>query len=569
MLGVGQTFADYLIEDVLGQGGMGTVYRARHPRLPRLVALKLLHRAVSQDEELRRRFVQEANVVARLEHPGVVGIYDRGTHDGHLWISMQYIAGTDAARLEQRAAPPGHIVQIIAETADALDYAHSQGVLHRDIKPANILLAPSHSGRAPRAVLTDFGIARLLESDTKLTATGTFTATLAYASPEQLSGEPIDHRADQYSLACTLYTLLAGQTPFPSTNPGQIITGHLAKPVPRLSESRPDLPPPLDDVIARAMAKQRQDRFATCREFAAAATSALHGQRVALGARLAPTALNSRPAPGSPTPQPAPARRAAPPAQPDPTRRDGSPLSTAQPGPAQRGGSPVATAQPDPAQRGGSSLPTAQPDPAQRGGSPLSTAQPDPTRRDSSSVSGAQPDPTRRGGSSVSTAQPDPAQRGGPSYPPMRPVTTRPPSGRAARTGAFLAAILSLFAAYRAVTALREIATWRRYYGSFDLTSELVFIAVIAAALALLLFCGSVALFARRPVGRLAIAASTGILSLAALGATARHIVDFGLHDQDYYAFYAAVLILSLITFAIVVSPATARWLAQRRSGRR
>ncbi|MFG1791931.1 protein kinase [Nocardia sp. NPDC049149] len=558
MLGVGQTFADYLIEDVLGQGGMGTVYRARHPRLPRLVALKLLHRAVSQDEELRRRFVQEANVVARLEHPGVVGIYDRGTHDGHLWISMQYIAGTDAARLEHRTAAPGHVVQIIADTADALDYAHSQGVLHRDIKPANILLAPSHSGRAPRAVLTDFGIARLLESDTKLTATGTFTATLAYASPEQLSGEPIDHRADQYSLACTLYTLLAGQTPFPSTNPGQIITGHLAKPVPRLSDSRPDLPPPLDDVIARAMAKQRQDRFTTCSEFAAAATSALHGQRVALGARLAPTALNSRPAPApQPTPQPAPARRAAPPvptAQPNPTKRDGSPVPTAHPNPTKRDGSPVSTAQPNP---------------TKRDGSPVSTAQPNPAGRSGSSVSTGQPNPVQRSGSPVSTAQPDPAQRGGPSYQPMRPVVTRPPSGRAAKTGAFLAAILSLFAAYRALTALREIATWRRYVGSFDLTSELVFIAVIAAALALLLFTGSVALFARRPFGRLAIAFSTGLLSLAALGATARHIVDFGLRDQDYYAFYAAVLILSLITFAIVVSPATARWLAQRRSGRR
>ncbi|MEV6554814.1 serine/threonine-protein kinase [Nocardia sp. NPDC051756] len=310
---MGDSFAGYLVEGVLGQGGMGTVYRARHPRLPRLVALKLLHRAVSEDEELRRRFELEANVVARLDHPGIVGVYDRGTQDGHLWISMQYIAGTDAARLDPRAAPPGHVVQIVTDTADALDYAHGRGVLHRDIKPANILLTESKSGQGPRAILTDFGIARLLDADTKLTATGTFTATLAYASPEQLSGEQVDHRADQYSLACTLFTLLAGQTPYPATNPGQIVAGHITKPVPRLSDRRPDLPAPLDDVIGRAMAKQRHERFASCSEFAEAAKDALFGRPAVAGYRTAPTVLNTRP---EPTPSPAvdsdPRRRTAP-----------------------------------------------------------------------------------------------------------------------------------------------------------------------------------------------------------------------------------------------------------------
>ncbi|KAA8885320.1 serine/threonine protein kinase [Nocardia colli] len=311
MLGVGDSFAGYLVEGVLGQGGMGTVYRARHPRLPRLVALKLLNRAVSEDEELRRRFELEANVVARLDHPGIVGVYDRGTQDGHLWISMQYIAGTDAARLDPRAAPPGHVVQIVADTADALDYAHGRGVLHRDIKPANILLAESKSGHGPRAILTDFGIARLLDADTKLTATGTFTATLAYASPEQLSGEQVDHRADQYSLACTLFTLLAGQTPYPATNPGQIVAGHITKPVPRLSERRPDLPASLDEVIGRAMAKQRHERFASCSEFAEAARDALSGRPVVTGYRTAPTVYNTRPEP-SPAVDIDPRRRTAP-----------------------------------------------------------------------------------------------------------------------------------------------------------------------------------------------------------------------------------------------------------------
>ncbi|WP_234391201.1 serine/threonine protein kinase [Nocardia suismassiliense] len=296
-LEVNESFADYLIEGVLGRGGMGTVYLAQHPRLPRRVALKLLNREVSADPELRRRFEQEANVVARLDHPGIVGIHDRGTHDGHLWIAMQYIHGSDAARLTPREVPIDRALRIVAETGAALDYAHSRGVLHRDIKPANILLAAPDTGRAERAVLTDFGIARLLDSNTQLTSSGTFHATLAYASPEQLSGEKVDHRSDQYSLACTLFTLLAGHPPFAATNPGQVVAGHISKPVPRLSAARPDAPPMLDEVIFRAMAKRPEERFGSCREFTSAAWESRHGRpapaRTAVApVRVAPTAVN-------------------------------------------------------------------------------------------------------------------------------------------------------------------------------------------------------------------------------------------------------------------------------------
>ncbi|MEU7221596.1 serine/threonine protein kinase [Nocardia iowensis] len=287
-----ESFADYLIEGVLGRGGMGTVYLAQHPRLPRRVALKLLNREVSADLELRRRFEQEANVVARLDHPAIVGIHDRGTHDGHLWIAMQYIHGSDAARLNPREVPIDRALRIVSETGAALDYAHSRGVLHRDIKPANILLAAPDTGRAERAVLTDFGIARLLDSNTQLTVSGTFNATLAYASPEQLSGASVDHRSDQYSLACTLFTLLAGRPPYAATNPGQVIAGHISKPVPRLSTIRPDLPPALDDVIIRAMAKQRDERFGSCREFTSAAWDSRHVRPGAAHVLAAPTALN-------------------------------------------------------------------------------------------------------------------------------------------------------------------------------------------------------------------------------------------------------------------------------------
>ncbi len=267
--------AGYAIEGVLGRGGMGSVYRARHPRLPRVVALKVLNQDVSADPELRARFDREADIVARLDHPGIVAIHDRGIENGQPWLAMQYVEGIDTSKLDPAAVGAERAVRIVAEVAAALDYAHSRGVLHRDVKPANILLAATQAGRAERAVLTDFGIARLLSANTQLTSTGTFTATLAYASPEQLSGMPIDHRSDQYSLACTLFALLTGRAPFAAADPGQVVAGHLAHPVPPVL--RPDVPPQLNAVIARATAKNPAERFTSAGEFAAAAQQAISG----------------------------------------------------------------------------------------------------------------------------------------------------------------------------------------------------------------------------------------------------------------------------------------------------
>lgn len=304
---VGQTFAEYTIDGVLGRGGMGCVYLARHPRLPRQVALKLLASELSLDDELRRRFDQEANAIARLDHPNIVGILDRGVDDGHLWIAMQYVEGSDAARLNPRALSVERALRIVSETAAALDYAHSRGILHRDVKPANILLSRADTGRDERAILTDFGIARLLDANTQLTSTGTFTATLAYASPEQLSGERVDHRSDQYSLACTLFALLAGNPPFSATNPGQVVAGHLSKPIPQLSGIRPDVPPMFDAVLARATSKRPEDRFANCSEFTAAAAAVTTRMPMPYS-RTAPTvvaAASNMAQPGTP---PLPAR---------------------------------------------------------------------------------------------------------------------------------------------------------------------------------------------------------------------------------------------------------------------
>ncbi|MEU1429301.1 WD40 repeat domain-containing serine/threonine protein kinase [Nocardia sp. NPDC005746] len=288
-LNVGQVFAEYTLEGVLGRGGMGTVYLARHPRLPRQVALKLLAPEVSSDEELRRRFDREANAIARLEHPNIVGIHDRGVHGGQLWIAMQYVSGSDASRLNPRELSVGRAAKIIVETAAALDYAHSRGIVHRDVKPANILLSSADTGRDERAILTDFGIARLQDANTQLTSAGTVTATLAYASPEQLSGGTVDHRSDQYSLACTLFALLAGQPPFSADNPGQVVAGHLARPIPQLTGFRSDVAPALDSVLARATSKRPEDRFVSCSEFATAVAAAAWQPTVS--ARSAPTVV--------------------------------------------------------------------------------------------------------------------------------------------------------------------------------------------------------------------------------------------------------------------------------------
>ncbi|MEV0359661.1 serine/threonine-protein kinase [Nocardia sp. NPDC050697] len=286
MLRTGEVFAGYTIERLLGRGGMGSVYLARHPRLPRLTAMKLLNRELFADAEIRARFEREADLVARLDHSGIVPVYDRGVEDEQLWISMRYVDGVDASSLEPGSLSPARAVRIVAETAAALDYAHGRGVLHRDVKPANIMIERVSDGAEERVFLTDFGIARLRDDTGHLTRTGTFTATLAYASPEQLSGAALDHRSDQYSLAVTLFRLLTGTVPFEASNPVAVIHGHLNDPPPPVSRLRPGLPAALDAVLLRALAKHPGDRFANCAEFAGAARDALAG--VASGPHAVP-----------------------------------------------------------------------------------------------------------------------------------------------------------------------------------------------------------------------------------------------------------------------------------------
>ncbi|MFI6774052.1 protein kinase [Nocardia sp. NPDC050412] len=281
LLNSGEVFAGFTVERLLGQGGMGSVYLARHPRLGKQTALKLLNRELFADAEVRARFEREADLAAHLDHPNIVAVYDRGSEDNQLWISMQYIDGVDAATVDPMTLPPERAVQIIEGVASALDYAHGMGVLHRDVKPANFLLARSSGGQGERVFLTDFGIARLREDSTHLTQTGMFSATLSYASPEQMTGAELDNRTDQYSLACALYWLFTGMAPFDAPDPNDIIRGHLQHVAAPLAARRQGLNPALDGVLAKAMAKRPEHRYATCVEFAAAARKALTAPPVA------------------------------------------------------------------------------------------------------------------------------------------------------------------------------------------------------------------------------------------------------------------------------------------------
>ena len=275
----GEEFAGYTIESVLGTGGMGAVYLARHPRLPRRDALKLLNPAFSGDPNFRTRFEREADLASGLIHRNIVAVYDRGAVDGQLWISMQYVAGVDASvasRSGDGSMTPHRVVHIISETGAGLDFAHRAGLLHRDVKPANILLAaPDDPSEPEHVLLTDFGIAKSTDEVQHLTGTGNLLATLAYASPEQIEAKPLDHRVDIYALGCVLYELLTGSVPYPESSPFATMTAHLKSPPPRPSDKVAWLPPGFDAVVAKAMAKDPDDRYNSCRELSLAARAAL------------------------------------------------------------------------------------------------------------------------------------------------------------------------------------------------------------------------------------------------------------------------------------------------------
>jgi eukaryotic-like serine/threonine-protein kinase len=300
MLSPGSIFAGYQIERVLGGGGMGTVYLARNPDLPRSEALKVLNPELSSDKDFRARFIREAEVASALDHPNIVSIHQRGEFEGQLWIAMQFVDGTDAnAAVKAGTMTPARAVHILSEVAKALDYAHQHGVVHRDVKPANFLLS-GPIGPDERVLLGDFGIARAFD-DAALTDTGSVTATVAYAAPEVLAGQPFDGRADLYSLACSLFRLLTGRPPYPTANgSAAVIAAHLHAPPPKVTDVVPGLSAQMDQVIATAMAKDPSRRFGSARALADAATEALNDQ---LGSTTTPWQVTTPLTSGQSAPQ--------------------------------------------------------------------------------------------------------------------------------------------------------------------------------------------------------------------------------------------------------------------------
>ena len=279
MFAVGSLVSGYRIEQVLATGATGTVYLAKNPTLPRRDALKVLSADLSRDPAFRERFVREADIASLLDHPNIVSIYNRGESDeGHLWIAMQYVAGTDAeAAMQDGTMTAARAIRIVSEVAKALDYAHQRNVVHHDVKPGNVLLA-SGSPDDEHVMLSDFGVARAagsLSDSGEPDSDSTVAVTLAYAAPEVIAGDAVDGRADIYSLGCTLFRMLTGKQPFyTAEGTTELARAHLHQPPPRISDHLPAATRQLDVVMARALAKTPEERFASAREFAAAAAAA-------------------------------------------------------------------------------------------------------------------------------------------------------------------------------------------------------------------------------------------------------------------------------------------------------
>ncbi|OBA78582.1 hypothetical protein A9W99_23185 [Mycobacterium sp. 1164966.3] len=265
-------FGHYVLTRLLGRGGFGEVYAAVDTKKNRTVALKLLPPSYSGNPVFRARLFREASTAGRLNEPHVVPIHDYGEINGQLYIDMRLIPGSDLRAVldDNGALGPARAVSIVAQIASALDAAHAEQIIHRDVKPANVLLAPGDF-----ACLVDFGLANAA-SDAKLTTAGNTIGTFAYMAPERLAGGDVDHRADIYALACVLYECLTGVSPYPIGDVAALIAAHLVSPIPRPSQDRASIPAGFDEVVAKGMAKDPDDRYPSAGELATAADRVLN-----------------------------------------------------------------------------------------------------------------------------------------------------------------------------------------------------------------------------------------------------------------------------------------------------
>ncbi len=308
---------------------MGVVYRARQLRPDRLVALKVIAPDLSGDPEFRARFDRESELAASIEHPNVVPVYEVNEDEGSLYIAMRFVEGTDLRKLVDGGMEPERAATIIAQVASALDAAHARGLVHRDIKPGNVLV--SQAGGHDHAYLTDFGLAKQAASQDAFTRSGEWVGTIDYVPPEQIEGKGVDARSDVYALGCLLYEVLTGRVPYPRDSEVAKMFAHINDPPPSLAEMPRPIPPGLDEVIRRAMAKKPEERYPSAGDLGRAAVAASQG----LEAMAAERSVARGPA----APQPRAARRtrpcSAPPRRTPPPRERPRP-TPARPAPGRR-----------------------------------------------------------------------------------------------------------------------------------------------------------------------------------------------------------------------------------------
>jgi len=309
-----QVLGVYKILDVVGKGGMSVVYKARHKMTEQLVALKILPAELAIHPDIKARFLEEAKALAKLEHPHIVRLYNFGEEGGRFVLAMQFVDGTTferkifaAGRLEWQEA-----VNVARQVLQALEYAHGRGIVHRDIKPSNILVRGDGS-----AMIMDFGIAKMAEGSSRLTATGQTMGTVRYMSPEQVRGQIVDHRSDLYSLGAALFEAVVGDTPFDGATHFEIMMKHLNEPAPGILGRGFDVPVDLDRVLRRALAKPPSARYQRAAELLADL------DRI-VGLPAPPLPADTRPLPPTPpaarSPEPAKADELAPALEPDDSR---------------------------------------------------------------------------------------------------------------------------------------------------------------------------------------------------------------------------------------------------------
>ena len=360
---VGEDFAGYGLRAVLGRGGMSVVFEAENRRLGSKLALKVLAPELASDDVFRTRFLKESRMAASLNHPHVLPIYDVGPFDELLYIAMRYVAGADLRTVLKTYGriSPAQALLLIGQAGRALDAAHREGLIHRDVKPGNLLIERGGDGEPDHLYLADFGITKHTLSRSGLTTTGEFVGTIDYIAPEQIQDKEIDGRADLYSLGCVLYECLTGQVPFEKNVDAAVIWAHVEESPPPPTSLSPELPSAIDGVMARALAKDPDDRFDTCREFVAAVRDALATS--AQDAAIAPAADVTADPPTLLSREVMQGPSAAPPAAAPPLRASNSSAAASAAGAGSEKGDTVIAS---PANRGGGGAPPGAP-PAPRG----------------------------------------------------------------------------------------------------------------------------------------------------------------------------------------------------------